>query len=78
MEAKDFVTSAMEDRIWVKHADGDAVPGIRCPWCQGEIVYNGNYFCSFYNKGFCNWALNHPARSKADRAICDALGIDYH
>jgi hypothetical protein len=67
----------MENRTWVRHAGGWAVPGVRCPWCQGEIVYNGNYFCSFHETHSCNWVMDHPVRRDADKAICDALGIDY-
>jgi hypothetical protein len=77
MKASEFIYSTAADRTWVKHADGDAVPEVRCPWCNAEIVYNGNYFCSFHEAGRCNWAMDHPVRRKADRAICDALGIDY-
>lgn len=41
--------------------------GLPCPWakCPGEIVYNGNYFCSLWSypytsgPGNCNWALSH-------------------
>jgi hypothetical protein len=33
--------------------------GLRCPECgDGDIVYNGNYFCSRWGDG-CDWALSH-------------------
>lgn len=39
-----------------------------CPKCGESIVYNGNYFCEDLFNG-CDWALPHPARKKADRAL---------
>jgi len=55
---------------------GDLVPEAGpCPLDGARIVYNGNYFCE--NWGACNWALAHPARSRADREICTRLGITY-
>jgi hypothetical protein len=49
---------------------GDPV-GLSCPkeGCPGEIVYNGNYFCSLWTypfkrlPGSCNWALSHNDRT---------------
>lgn len=32
----------------------DRPTGQRCPYCKNEVIYNGNYFCSF---AFCNWTL---------------------
>lgn len=32
--------------------------GVRCPSCNGEIVYNGNYYCERFDSG-CDWALSH-------------------
>lgn len=33
---------------------GRVVPGIGCPTCGAEILYNGNYFCSELDQG-CTW-----------------------
>lgn len=50
---------------------------IICPGCWDDyIVYNGNYFCDSYGER-CDWALPHPARKDADRAVCDLIGVDY-
>lgn len=50
---------------------------VTCPKCKEErVVYNGNYFCDGWGYT-CDWALAHPARSKRDRAFCDAVGLDY-
>jgi len=65
--------------------DGAIVPEVCCPQCGKRVIYNGNYFCEdwgYVHKrsrmgGNCSWALQHPATSAADRAICDALGINY-
>lgn len=35
----------------------------RCPRCGGEIVYNGNYFCSSYAIEWCGWALSDNQRN---------------
>jgi hypothetical protein len=51
---------------------------IKCPKDKTNyIVYNGNYFCSEYAKGGCNWAMPHPVTKKRDQKICDLLGLDY-
>lgn len=47
------------------------------PRCGGRIVYNGNYFCEFLSDG-CDWALPHPARSKADRELALRLTGETH
>lgn len=39
--------------------EGDRT-GVPCPRCDGEIIYNGNYFCE-------NWV----SRSPIDRTECD-------
>jgi hypothetical protein len=72
---------------WDPVSGGRLVDGhVRCPKCGGRVVYNGNYFCQWWTftksgrplrEGECTWALPHPATSDEDRAICDALGIDY-
>lgn len=36
---------------------GRSVPGISCPKCGSQVVYNGNYFCE--NVDDCGWALSH-------------------
>jgi hypothetical protein len=46
--------------------------GIPCPKkdCPGEVVYNGNYFCSLWEHPYvgnpltCNWALSHDEKGK--------------
>ena len=45
-------------------ASGDEPVGLPCPAkrCDGEIVYNGNYFCSRWGDT-CYWALSHNARN---------------
>lgn len=62
-----------------------------CPECGKLVVRNGNYFCEDFgydhparngkpawrSGGPCNWALPHPASRPVDRAVCDALGINY-
>lgn len=66
------------DARWIETAGGDAVPEAGpCPDCEGLIVYNGNYFCSSYEEGSCQWALEHPATTTRDREVCDNLGIGY-
>lgn len=70
---------------------GRIVRGIVCPKCNGPVIYNGNHFCADWGYdvelsdgtttrigGLCTWALAHPAVSKEDRIVCDALGITYH
>lgn len=50
---------------------------ILCPSCEAApVVYSGNYFCDDWDR--CQWALAHPAVSKADRRICDRIGVDYN
>lgn len=60
------------------------VPGVRCPKCGGQVVYNGNYFCEHFN-GDCQWALSHGATNgepigRTDRRmwaeIQEALGLN--
>jgi hypothetical protein len=61
------------------------ITNVNCPSCGKRIIYNGNYFCEdwgYVSKrtrygGDCSWALPHPATSATDRAICDALCVDY-
>ena len=53
---------------------------IECPKCKSApIVYNGNYFCDNWayqpGAGDCDWALEYPARTQADKKICDLVGI---
>jgi hypothetical protein len=80
-QANEFVNAQPDDRVWVDQ--GWLVLGVTCPKCIrshdpkiSRVLYNGNYFCEGWGS-FCNWALAHPARTKADKAICDALGIDH-
>lgn len=40
----------------------------RCPECSARIVYNGNYFCEYFDH-YCNWALPHPPRKQADKDL---------
>jgi hypothetical protein len=33
--------------------------GLPCPrHCGGRIIYNGNYFCCYWDMG-CDWAMSH-------------------
>jgi hypothetical protein len=73
-QANEFVSSHPDDRVWVDQ--GWLVLGVTCPKCVGRVLYNGNYFCEGWGSS-CTWALAHPSRTKADKAICDALGIDH-
>jgi hypothetical protein len=80
-----FIDSSPGDRTWVnrKNGGGWLVPGVVCPECGEWVLYNGNYFCSEWSFitspewTDCHWALAHPALTKADKAICDALGLDH-
>lgn len=58
----------------------DRCTRVRCPRprCSGRIVYNGNYFCEFWqpsflrnpSRGDCDWALPHPASDPLNRWLC--------
>lgn len=59
--------------------NGGASTGIDCPMarCSGEVVYNGNYFCSRLGNG-CNWALSSSDRTgepigKRDKAVWEQI-----
>lgn len=40
--------------------------GVKCPmrFCDGKVIYNGNYFCSQLNDT-CNWAMSHDEETGA-------------
>lgn len=42
--------------------------GENCPKCNGEILYNGNHFCEYWNDT-CDWALPHPQTELVDKRI---------
>lgn len=79
--------------IYSLYNSGDLVPDVVCPECQSRVLYNGNYFCEDWGMehrvfkngktygervgGPCDWALAVPAETKADKEICDKLGLDY-
>lgn len=43
----------------------DPIPNTHCPQCYEPITYNGNYFCTDYDR--CGWALPDQPTSKADK-----------
>lgn len=53
-----------------------AIPGTKCPWCKGEIAYNGNYYCADFDihNGTCKWSLpdDEDCTSTEKRAFNDA------
>jgi hypothetical protein len=59
----------------VNGGNGGRVTLENCPSCGSTVIYNGNYFCVNFDDG-CVWALPHPARRKADRAMALRLTGD--
>jgi hypothetical protein len=53
-------------------------PGVTCPTCGGQVVYNGNYFCENWTYPYegvgCDWVLSYNERTgdaigKKDKAV---------
>lgn len=69
----------------VRH--GEKPTTVRCHKCGDVIVYNGNFFCSRFERieysreekdivlvpGTCDWALPNPANQKRDREIVNQI-----
>ena len=74
--SKKFADMSVAERVWHPRGGG-WVTEASCPRCGSQVVYNGNYFCENWSYD-CAWALPHPARSAADRRVCDVVGVDYY
>lgn len=56
-----------------RHEIGDLVEP-ECPECGGEVVYNGNYFCT--DREGCGWAFPHPSdEGRGNSSALCALGV---
>lgn len=51
----------------------------KCPKCGAPVIYNGNYFCTYWYygdnppEGSCDWALPHPQTELIDKQISHRL-----